>query len=65
MFCNKCNKEIKQDGDLKVICSHYEQVMKVQKKAKEQGHCCCNLLEKCPCVAWLRCNVCKCANFNV
>jgi len=32
-----------------------------QAKAKELGHCLCNLKIKCPCVAWTKLERCECA----
>ena len=32
-----------------------------QKKAKELGHCLCHTKLKCPCPAWIKKHICRCA----
>lgn len=37
-------------------------IEKAQKKAKEIGHCLCNIKLDCPCEDFLNTNICKCAD---
>ena len=36
-------------------------IKEVQKLAKELGHCLCSPVLKCPCPAWVKKKICRCA----
>ena len=43
-----------------------EQIIKLaQDKAKELGHCLCNLKLECPCTAYTKAGICRCSEHYV